>query len=477
MSRQSWLERRRSSIAETGEELGPVPEPASVSIPMVCGVVVAGVVLEIFHPTLNPGSLSWIAVVLFAVGLLLVATLTSGMVARLVCGMMRGSLPGSVEPIVQATALGALWVPAWVICLRYPDALMVAAACFCLWSLNRSIKRYEAGGSGPTNVAKDNSGLLRLPVDDSKMLVRVLLPALGVAVLAQSAVTAMVLDKYVIGSLVAGGCVAGLVWMSSGRVLRARVMGESRGRVVGMRVVAFVFTIIVLLPYMRRPATMMGLPLLPGVAAAPRVVAKTPGINSGFTGIILLPLMKPEKRIVAPASKGPAVMGHKIAEPMVIPFDGVYWYFKAPDMRPEPSAHLVKGNSMKAKIRSTDAYPLLMDAHQELGVPIDLSCCSRVEVAVQNADRRPGAIYLELWLRDRSLPGMMGKYVGTMVIPSTLATDVAGRGAATDELLEFSLPADLRRGKFDEITVGVRSDPVRAREGAQIGIRQFVLYP
>jgi hypothetical protein len=119
-----------------------------------------------------------------------------------------------------------------------------------------------------------------------------------------------------------------------------------------------------------------------------------------------------------------------------------------------------------------------MDAHQELGVPINLRCCSRIEIAVQNADRRAGAIYLELWLRDKTMPGMMGRYVGTAVIPSSQAGGSRDRpGAVTDETLEYSLPAGMRMGKFDEITVGVRTDPMRAREGAQIGIRQFVLYP
>ena len=455
---------------------------------MVCGVVATGLVLGIFHPTLSPGSLSWIAVVLFAAGMMLVAILTSGMVARLVCRMMRESLPDSIEPIVQATAIAALWVPAWLVCLRYPNVLLVVAACFCLWSLNRSIKKYEtgigdagteeAGGLATVRMTKADSGLLRLPLDESKMLVRLLLPALLVAVLAQGAVTAMVLDRFVVGSLVAGGCVAGLVWMSSGRALREGVRGESRTRVGVMRGLAFVLTIIVLMPYLRRPVTAMGLPLLPGVAAAPRSAARPPGSSArGFTGIILLPLTKPEKTIVAPVSNEAPNTGYKLAKPMVIPFDGVYWYFKAPDKRPQVTAHLVKGSSMKAKISSTDAYPLLMDAHQELGVPINLRCCSRIEIAVQNADRRPGAIYLELWLRDKSLPGMLGRYVGTAVIPSTEAQQVVVKGPPTDETLEFSLPPDLRKGKFDEITVGVRTDPARAREGAQIGIRQFVLYP
>ena len=283
----------------------------------LCGVVGAGVVLSVFHPSLNPNSLSWGGLLFFATGMLLVATLTSAMVARAVCRMMRSYLPDSVEPIVQATALGALWVPAWVLGLRYPSVLMVVAACFCLWSINRAIKKYEAGdvGAGQIRAEGVGSDVMRLPnlhapIGDAKPLVLMLLPALVVAILAQGAVTAMVLDKYVIGSLVAGGCCAGLVWMSASKALRERVRRESTGRVVVTRVLAFVFMIIVLLPYLRKPAGMMGLPLLPGVAAAPRAAGPRPGGNSGgFTGIILLPLTKPEKKIVAPVSKGATAAG------------------------------------------------------------------------------------------------------------------------------------------------------------------------
>ena len=64
-----------------------------------------------------------------------------------------------------------------------------------------------------------------------------------------------------------------------------------------------------------------------------------------------------------------------------------------------------------------------------------------------------------------------------MAIPSSEMKGGEVTGAVTNETLEYSIPATMRMERFDEITVGVRTDPMRAREGAQIGIRQFVLYP
>ena len=56
---------QRNPAMQAGDELEPrgdaAPEASSVSIPMIGGVVAAGVVLRFFHPTLSPGSLSWIA--------------------------------------------------------------------------------------------------------------------------------------------------------------------------------------------------------------------------------------------------------------------------------------------------------------------------------------------------------------------------------------------------------------------------------
>jgi hypothetical protein len=52
--------------------------------------------------------------------------------------------------------------------------------------------------------------------------------------------------------------------------------------------------------------------------------------------------------------------------PVLIAFDGVYWYFQAPDRRPPLDAKVVQGDPVRAKIRSTKTIPLQMEAHQRL---------------------------------------------------------------------------------------------------------------
>ncbi len=148
----------------------------------------------------------------------------------------------------------------------------------------------------------------------------------------------------------------------------------------------------------------------------------------------------------------------------------------------------MRGSSTKTQIRSSDRYPLLMEAHQKLDTPIDLGCCSGMELVVENADRNEGAIALELWVRKRSTAPQKGgfrvaepiHYLGTAAIPSSeqpLILRGQGTSNPTEERLKFPVPAAMDGVLFDEITVVVKTAPARARTGAQIAIRKFVLEP
>jgi hypothetical protein len=214
----------------------------------------------------------------------------------------------------------------------------------------------------------------------------------------------------------------------------------------------------------------------------------------GYSGIILLPLAEAQKKIVAPVKRDLVPhFGVKISEPMEIPFDGQYWYFKAPEKQPRPTAKVVRGSSTKALIRSTDRYPLLMEAHQKLAEPIDLGCCNVMDLVVENADRLEGAIALELWVKkmpdakaaaksrvNAVAPEQAPHYLGTMVIPSS-QMPIAARpnvsGKLVEEKLSFPIPAAMDGTMFDEITVVVRPAPERAKAGAQVAIKKFVLEP
>jgi hypothetical protein len=71
-------------------------------------------------------------------------------------------------------------------------------------------------------------------------------------------------------------------------------------------------------------------------------------------------------------------------------------------------------------------------------------------------------------------------YLGTVAIPSSelaigMRPNVSGKMA--EERLRFPIPAAMDGTMFDEITVVVRPAPERAKAGAQIAIKKFVLEP
>ncbi len=235
-------------------------------------------------------------------------------------------------------------------------------------------------------------------------LARVLLPSLALAVLFNAILALAAMHWFVTASIAAGIFAGVLGWRA---VLRSSPAAGARqilsnSRQMALATTAFLFTVIALFPFLRvRPMT----PAFPGLFAqtVPKNSAAATNqvtANDGYPGIILLPLKEEQKKIIAPVKREFIPhFGVKIAEPLEFPFDGQYWYFKWPDRRPRPSAHVVRASAAKVQIRSSDRYPLLMEAHQRLGQQLDLGCCSAMNLVVENADQLEGAISLELWVK------------------------------------------------------------------------------
>ncbi len=463
MAEQNWQEVRVDSDAAPLE----APRLSSACVAVIVGVVVVVGLIGFFFPAPRPQSLTWRSLLLVTVGLLAFAGVVSAGVAWWIG--RRGA--GSGSGIMGAAWMAALWAPAWVLGFEAPSVLTVLAGLLCAASVAWSLKRYDAERGG---MAVEGLAGALFWMDDSKALVRVILPSLAVAVIAEGAVIAMVGERYRLASLFAAGCAAALMWRVGGKGLARRVSWSQK---IALLNLAFLFTVVLLLPYLKGHRLFSTGDIVAKNALGGRRGDKGPepaNGSDGYTGIILLPLTEAHTTIVAPRRKDSASVGGRPAQPMVIPFDGVYWYFKAPDRRPRPSARVVRGSSTKAVIRSSDRYPLLMEAHQRLGSRIDLGCCSGVQVVLQNADRRPGAIALELWFTD-SLQPRSRSYLGTVTIPSSEVEDA--RELPAEETMAFAVPASAVGREFDEITVVVRPAPERARAGAQVAIRRFVLLP
>jgi hypothetical protein len=202
-------------------------------------------------------------------------------------------------------------------------------------------------------------------------------------------------------------------------------------------------------------------------------------VSEANSGIILWPKEQAYTRLVAPApATGSGLLtSNPIAKPLVVPFSGVYWFYKAPDLHPPRSSRQAHGSPELLDIHSTDRRPLSMEAHENFGSMIDVDCCSRIQISIRNADLYSETVSLELILINSSLPGKPSQSLGTVMSKSTRAWKIYEKPSPTAETLNFPIPANLSLRRFDEVMIVFRLAPFRADDGAKIAIDHFVLVP
>jgi hypothetical protein len=194
-------------------------------------------------------------------------------------------------------------------------------------------------------------------------------------------------------------------------------------------------------------------------------------VPGGFPGVILWPETAPVPMLVEPLPEGDGLSRRPPSQPFVIPFAGAYWMFRWPLTRPPANSFVRRGTPADSFFSTVDGWPLSMEAHQMMQREIDLKCCSKVLLAIRNADRYPGTVAIELGLINRGgLPFRMGSarvnstpdLTRNPVIPAT-------------ETLEFTVPD--RAPRFDEFDVIYHRLKFREDKSVRIAIEKFVLVP
>jgi hypothetical protein len=196
---------------------------------------------------------------------------------------------------------------------------------------------------------------------------------------------------------------------------------------------------------------------------------------SGYESIILWPIPQ-KKQILPPLLARATLLAPGTTKPLVIRFDGAYWYFQPPEQRPSATAHQAHGTPLAIDIQSHNFIPLTMEAHQNLGTPIRLARCREIRVTLENRDLRPGVINLAVLLTDSISTGKPTLYVGQQPV----LTGQPGQSidsAPVTQALRFPIPAPAKIRKFDEITVMFLADGEHFDKGPKIAIQQFQLLP
>lgn len=463
--------------------------------PVGAGVVAAGVALNIVCSSLRRGTLSVISLPVLSASLLFTAAIVGGFVARAIYRHLLRGKQKVTTPVIRAACLSALWIPSWSLFVATSSPVVIAAAALCLACMGMLLKRCKLDeASEIIYAAPHQPGTPFLFLDG--LLARKLLPSLWLVLLFDCAVALTAAGWFFLSSVAAAVFAGVLAWRAtlsptSDTPARKILPGALQSAVV---TAAFALTLVAMIPYLRagilrfKPTLVKKAPPQSGPEASGDLSSK------GYIGIILLPLKEQQKKIVAPVRREYVPhFGVKISDLLEIPFDGQYWYFKWPDRRPRPNARVVRGSSTKTQVSSSTRTPLLMEAHQRLTDPMDLGCCSAINLVVENADRLSGAISLELWVRKLPDPKLLPKrrsdfpqpedaprYLGTAVIPSS-ALPIGDRpnasGKTVEETVNFPIPPGMSGTVFDEISVVVKTAPERARMGAKVAIKKFVLEP
>jgi hypothetical protein len=173
---------------------------------------------------------------------------------------------------------------------------------------------------------------------------------------------------------------------------------------------------------------------------------------SGFESIILWPV--PERRkIVAPLAPEASLRARGWKQPLVLRFNGSYWFYQPPDRRPGPDAHQAHGTPLDVRIRANNSLPLLMAAHQNLSASIPVAGLSEIDVEIENRDPHPSAMNLAMLIEDSAAPHRPALYLGQQPVRSSEPGPWRAGLTAAHERLRFFFPKIARLQRFNEITV------------------------
>ena len=185
--------------------------------------------------------------------------------------------------------------------------------------------------------------------------------------------------------------------------------------------------------------------------------------DKSFPGVVIFSERRPEVQLEEPRPGWQRTMLARVQEePSVIPFSGEYWMFRPPDRAPPRKSYARWGTPLSLSFVTTDHADMAMEAHQKLSHAIDLSCCAEIQIAIENGDRYPGTVEMELILSNEGVRQSLGRVA--------VSTD-------RDALLHFRIPANAGIHQFSEITVVFHRDRVRIDRSARISIERFVLAP
>ena len=391
------------------------------------------------------------------------------------------SAPGLLE-LLQSTAKGWVWIPALVLLFRKDSAwapvVAAAGAAVLAVSLRRSGPIALSPAPAPAEEEQQEifaQCLRTAPIEWSG-------PIVAVCVYGEVLVFAR-------GWLFAGCVFLALAafvfaWVRTPTTHPSRFRGKMNVatlRQTGSAIPALAVTVLAMLAGMGHDLHLWGMGLDGGRGHSAIDAQKTqnspahPSLG-GHVSIILLTAPQ-NQQFQVPRPTQPLLQGNRLNKPMVIQFDGEYWYFQPPDSGPGPGAYASRDNPLTANIHSVLAIPLLMQAHQRLGSPLPIGCCREVEVEIENREQTSDTPEFAMSLSDSAHPGKT-LLLGVQSLP---ASQQAGSTPAR-QTLRFAIPAPTgpvqdQLRQFDQIDMLIMPSAARMQSGAKLAVHTLKFMP
>jgi len=486
---------------------GATPRPLPKWLPPVGGLLAAGAVawFACHLPLLH--TVSWGELIVSATACVLEVLLASSVTVWAICALSPRAIALDMRRFILRASLPALWIAPLALLIRENSPWTIVIMAVLVASVIKSVRLTP--DSGLADVVADVPGKAQEPrvihpnrnpfsLLESPPSFRRQAFGGGCALCAEAGIGAAFAGYSFIAALLVGFASAVWTWSYARIALPAGAQPDfssrSSSRALLMVALAIVITAAALLPYLphsfgvggfgvsSRHHAHQGFPQ--GEPGGQRNRTKTFEASAGPTtegdsGVVLLPDKLIRTKLVAPAPilANTSLTGHRSASPLVIPFDGVYWFFKAPDVHPPRSSRQAHGSPEMLNIHSTDRRPLFMEAHDHLGTLIDLDCCSGIQIAIRNADPYSETVSLELILINSSLPGKPSQSLGRVTVKSKRTWNLYEEQPFTPDTLNFVVPPRPAIRRFDEVKIVFRMDAFRADDGAKIAIDHLVLVP
>ncbi|HSS99325.1 MAG TPA: hypothetical protein VLK33_19960 [Terriglobales bacterium] len=456
-------------------------QPQSRWLAALSGLVGAGIVALAVCSLSRPYIRSLDTLAESAAARLLQVFVTCAVIVWVLCVIRWRMDRTSIHRLAERTSFDALWLAPLVLFFCQNSIWVVLVTVIFLACVAKSFRSLCENSTAMVEAIPAHEATAMFESLDPPFGSKQLVPTVSMAFCAEIGIAATFLFSPPVGALLVGTSFA--MWFSTAEVHR-HTWPDSRFRQSLTLTLTMILTAAGLLRYVSSGGIGgFGFPAPASGWSEQRRASHTNNSAShdlsAYPGIVLWPEKRTVTKLVAPPPVLDSAIfpGQRRDNPLSIPFNGVYWLFRAPDLRPPQGTRESHGSPESLSMRSTDPSPISMEAHQNLGSLMSLDCCKKIEVTIRNKDRYPGTVSLELILTNTTLRGKPSRSLGMKVVKSSLNWIANDKRAPVDELLSFDIPANTAMHRFDEVTVAFHLAANRARFAPKIGIDRFVLVP